>query len=83
MDTSEAKNVEGTRIIQEDDLIAVLHEDPEQADKALRMVKARWDKPEAKVDENSIFDHLLQVAPEGEVLSEKGVLAEGEKFPRL
>lgn len=82
VDTSAAKNVEGTSIIQEDGLIAVLHDDPEQAEKALRMVKARWEKPEAKVDENNIFDHLLQVAPEGEVVSEGGVLAEGEKISK-
>lgn len=82
VDTSAAKNVEGTRIIQEDGLIAVLHDDPEQADKALRMVKARWEKPEAKVDENNIFDHLLRVAPEGEIVSEGGVLAEGEKISK-
>lgn len=82
VDTSGAKNIEGTRIVQEDDLIAVLHEDPELAENALRMIRARWEKPEATVDENSIFDHLLRVAPEGEVVSEGGVLAEGERMAK-
>jgi isoquinoline 1-oxidoreductase len=82
VDTSGAKSVEGTRIVREDDLIAVLHEDPELAEKALGMIKAHWEKPETTVDENSIFDHLLRVAPEGEVVSEGGVLAEGEKIAK-
>ncbi len=82
VDTSGAKNVEGARIIQENDLIAVLHEDPEQAEKALQRIQAKWEKPEATVDENSIFEHLLKVAPEGEVVSEEGYLAEGEKISK-
>jgi nicotinate dehydrogenase subunit B len=82
LDTSAAKSVEGTRIIQENDIIAVLHEDPEQAEKALRMIQADWEKPEATVDENTIFEHLLNVAPKGEIVSEGGVMAEGEKISK-
>ncbi len=78
VDTSGAKEVKDTQIIETEDLIAVLHDDPELADAAIKKVKAQWDKPEAKVDENSIFDHLLQVAPEGEVVAQDGNLAKGE-----
>jgi nicotinate dehydrogenase subunit B len=82
VDTSKAKEIAGTHIVQEKDLIAVLHEDPELADKSLKMIEARWDKPEATVDDQSIFEHLLRVAPEGEVVSEKGDIAEGEKISK-
>jgi nicotinate dehydrogenase subunit B len=82
VDTSGAKQIDGARIIEEKDLIAVLHDDPEMAALALSKIRAQWEKPEAKVDENSIFDHLLQVAPEGEVVSQGGNLAEGEKISK-
>jgi nicotinate dehydrogenase subunit B len=82
VDTSRAKKVKGTRVIEHDDLIAVLHEDPELAEEALKQVKAQWMKPVAKVDENSIFDHLLKVAPEGEVVSQGGNLAKGEEISK-
>jgi len=82
VDTSEAKQIQGARIIEAEDLIAVLHDDPEMADMALTKIKAQWEKPEAKVDERSIFDHLLKVAPEGEVVSQGGNLAEGEKISK-
>ncbi len=81
-DTSAAKEVKGARIIETEGLIAALHDDPEMADLALSKIKPQWEKPEAKVDENSIFDHLLKVAPEGELVSQGGDLAEGEKISK-
>ncbi|MFB0566489.1 MAG: molybdopterin cofactor-binding domain-containing protein [Candidatus Aminicenantaceae bacterium] len=83
VDTSAAKKIKGARIIEDDDLIAVLHEDPELAEEALKKIKAQWKKPEAKVDENSIFDHLLKVAPEGEVVSQGGDLAKGKEISKI
>lgn len=78
VDTSAAKEIKDTQIIEAEDLIAVLHHDPELADEALKKIKAQWERPAAEVDENSIFDHLLRVAPEGEVVSQDGDLAKGE-----
>lgn len=82
VDTSAAKKIKGAQVIEADDLIAVLHEDPELAEEALSRVKAQWMKPAAEVDENTIFDHLLKVAPEGQVVSQGGDLAEGERISK-
>jgi len=82
VDTTAAKAVAGVRVIQDGDLIAVMHEDPEQAGKALQLVKAEWERPEAKVDDKTIFDHLLRVAPPGEVAVQAGDLAAGEKLAK-
>jgi nicotinate dehydrogenase subunit B len=79
VDTSGAKKVRGTQVIENEDLIAVLHEDPEMAEFALKEVKAKFEKPEATVDEKTIFDHLLKVAPEGEVVAQGGDISTGEK----
>jgi len=83
VDTSGAKKISGTQVIEDKDLIAVLNADPELAGEALGKIEAQWDKPEATVDEITIFDHLLKVAPEGEVVSEEGDLAEGEKNAKV
>jgi nicotinate dehydrogenase subunit B len=82
VDTSAAKRIKGARVIEADDLVAVLHEDPELAQEALNQVKTQWMKPVAKVDEKTIFDHLLSVAPEGQVVSQGGNLAEGRRISR-
>jgi nicotinate dehydrogenase subunit B len=81
-DTSAAKEIKDTQIVEEEDIIAVLHYDPELADAALKKIKAQWERPASEVDENSIFDHLLRVAPEGEVVSQDGDLAKGEALSK-
>ncbi|NIN92808.1 hypothetical protein GTO36_07475, partial [bacterium] len=53
---------------------------PDEAEKALAKVKAQYDLPEAKVDDKTIFDHLLRVAPEGETVAQGGNLQTGEKL---
>ena len=82
LDTSGAKKVRGAQVIRDKDLIAVLHEDPELADRALKQIKAGFEKPDSQVDDRSIFDHLLKVAPEGETVSQEGDLARGEKMSK-
>jgi nicotinate dehydrogenase subunit B len=82
VDSSGAEKIRGIQVIKDGDMVAVLGEDPELAEKAVATLEARWEKPEAKVDDKTIFDHLLKVAPEGEVVSEGGSLAEGEKISK-
>jgi nicotinate dehydrogenase subunit B len=79
VDTSGVKTVEGAKVLQDGEMIAVFHEDPELASQALKEIKAQWEKPEVKVDDKTIFEHLLKIAPAGDTVSEGGNLAEGEK----
>lgn len=80
VDTSGAKRVQGTKVIEEKDLIAVLHEDPEMAEQALKKIESQFKTPEATVDEKTIFDHLLKVAPEGEIVAQGGDIPSGKKL---
>ncbi len=77
VDVSKAQNIKGAIVIQEDGLIAVLHEKPELAEKVLALVTAKWDVPDPKVDNQSIFDYLKKAAPDGRVHVEKGSLPDG------
>jgi len=78
VDTSGAEKVRGSKVIRDGDLIAVLHSQPDEAERALARIKAEYDLPEAGVDGKTIFGHLLKVAPEGEVVTQGGNLKEGE-----
>jgi len=80
VDTSAAEKIKEVRVVKDGDLIAVLHKHPDEAEKALAKVKAQYDLPETKVDDTTIFDHLLMVAPEGEVVAQGGNLQTGEKL---
>jgi isoquinoline 1-oxidoreductase len=80
IDTSEAEKIEGAMVVRDGDTVAVLHDSHDQADSALSMVKAEWDVPEATTDDQSIYEHLVKVAPAGQVVEEKGNLEEGRKL---
>jgi CO/xanthine dehydrogenase Mo-binding subunit len=78
-DTATAKAIPGVQIVQQDDLVAVLHELPDVAEAALGKVKAEFDVPAPTVDDKTIFDHLTKAAPEGRVSAEGGDLEAGKK----
>ena len=80
VDTAPARQIAGVQVVQDGDLVAVLHELPDVAEIALGKIKAEFDVPEATVDDKNIFDHLLSVAPEPNILKQGGDLDEGKKL---
>ena len=80
VDTSAAAEVPGARVIRDGDLVAVLHERPDLADRALARIRAQWDRPAPTVDDETIFDHLVATAPSPTVVAESGNLDEGAKL---
>jgi isoquinoline 1-oxidoreductase len=77
VDVSAVAGVDGATVVREGDLIAVLHPTPDGAEQALARVRATWDSPSSELDQDSIFDHLVKVAPAGETVAEGGDLAAG------
>ena len=80
VDFSEAEKMAGVRIVRDGDFIAVLHSSFDLADLALSRIKAEFDKPRETVDDETIYEHLVKVAPAGEVVEEKGNLEQGRKL---
>ena len=78
-DTSEAEKMPGVLVVKEEGLIAVLHADPEIAEKARATIKAEYDVPDLNVDDTSIFDYLVKKAPKPQQSERKGDLVAGEK----
>ena len=81
VDTAPAKAVAGVQVIQDGDLVAVLHEFPDVAEAALGKIKAEFDTPAATFDDKTVFDHLISVAPEARVVrgGQGGDLDAGKK----
>jgi len=78
LDSSAAAAMDGVRVLQDGDLVAVLHERRDVADRALERLQAEWQTPKAQVDEKTIYDHLMRTAAPGETVQEGGDLAAGE-----
>ena len=60
LDTAKAKEMAGVTVIENGDLVAVLHKDPEAANAALQVIKAEWDKPATAFDTESVGDYFLK-----------------------
>ncbi len=80
VDLSAARQIAGVQVVQDGDLVAVIHESPDVAEDALAKVKAEWDLPPASFDDHTIFDHLVSAAPRATVPAQGGDLEEGKRL---
>jgi len=80
VDVTAAQNIKGITVINKSDLVAVLHENPEQADIALNRIKAEWLEKEYKVDNKTIFEYLEKSVSSSNVSADKGNLDAGKKL---
>jgi isoquinoline 1-oxidoreductase len=79
VELSKAKSVKGANVIKEEDnLVAVVHKNPEIAEKALSLIQANWKENEAKYDNQSVFDYLKKAAPNGRIHTEQGSILQGK-----
>lgn len=83
IDTSEAENIEGVNIINENELIAALHTEKALAEKASSKIKVKYKLPPSAVNDKNIFEYLLNNAPDGNVVDEGGNLENGQKDAKL
>lgn len=73
LDTSKAKEIPGVTVVANDEIVAVLHADPEVAAKALQAVKADWEKPSTiAFTTDTVHDYFLAHGGEGESNVSKG-----------
>jgi len=83
VDSSELSVFEGAELVEDDDLVAVVHSDPEVAANAARSVKISWEAPEAKADNESIFQYFEDNIKENKVFEEGGSLADGRETSEI
>lgn len=83
LDTSAIENIEGIEIVKAEEFVAVLHESPDIAKEAISKVNAEFDSPGVTVNDKTIFEHLLSVASESNLVEEGGNLKEGRELSDL
>jgi len=79
VDTTEAEKVEDIIIVNNENLIAVLHTNKSLADKAHDRVKIKYDIPKGETNDKNIFEHITQNAPDGDVVEKGGDLETGKE----
>jgi len=79
VDASGLEQYEGAELVEEGDLVAVVHPEPEVSAKAAQRVKVEWDAPEPKADNESIFKYFVDNITESEVFEEGGDITAGRE----
>ena len=83
VDTSALSEFTGIEYVEIDDLVAVVHEDPELADKAMKRLNVKWKSPDLKVDQDTIFAYLEDQIKESKVFEEGGSLKNGRANSKI
>ena len=80
LDASAVDKIEGAQVVRDGELVAVLHKNPDVAEKALSKIKADYDVPEARFDDKSVFDYFVDNAGDGRVNQKGGNIESGQKL---
>jgi len=79
VDSSGLSAFKGVELVEDEDLVAVVHPDPEIANKAAKKVKVTWEAPETEVDNETIFQYLDDNIKEKKMFEENGNLTVGRE----
>jgi len=79
VDTTAAEAMPGITVVNEDGMVAVLADDPDSAGRALEAVEAAFEEAEPTVDGETIFQHLVDHAPDPNTPESEGDLAAGRR----
>jgi nicotinate dehydrogenase subunit B len=83
VDISGAEKIKDARVLQDGDIVAVVHPLPDMAEKALAFIKPKYELPEAKVDDRTIYERIVNTAAKDNVIEQKGDVAQGGKLAAL
>ncbi|MCK4879037.1 MAG: xanthine dehydrogenase family protein molybdopterin-binding subunit [Bacteroidales bacterium] len=78
VDYSEAEKIEGVEVVRDGELIAVLHELPDMAERALATIRAEYTTDQKEVDDKTVFDYLLNAPADSSEVASSGNLDEGK-----
>jgi isoquinoline 1-oxidoreductase len=79
VDASKLSDFAGVQLVEKDDLVAVVHSDPEVSNRAANSVQVTWDAPVAKVNQETIFQYLEDTIQDNKVVEKEGSLQAGKE----
>ncbi|MEN8125775.1 MAG: molybdopterin cofactor-binding domain-containing protein [Bacteroidota bacterium] len=79
VDSSELSSFKGAELVEDENLVAVVHLDPEIANKAAKKVRVTWETPEHIADNETIFQYFDDNIKEKNIFEESGNLTTGRE----
>jgi len=78
VDASKLSDFPGAELVEQGDLVAVVHKDPEVSMRAANSIKVSWDAPVSKVNQDTIFQYLEDTIRDNRVFEQAGRLEDGK-----
>ncbi len=82
VDASKLAGFKGAELVEYNNLVAVVHQNPEMAYKASRQIEVSWEEPQARADHESIFQYLEEQITNHKVVEQKGSLETGKSMAK-
>jgi isoquinoline 1-oxidoreductase len=79
VDTSAAQKINGARIIEDGEFVAVLAEHPDVTETAFALIKSEFEKPADARNNATIFEHLEESATSERLVTENGDIETGRQ----
>ena len=83
VDASKLSDFAGAQLVENGDLVAVVHSDPEISKHAANSVQVTWDAPAAKANQETIFQYLEDTIKDNKVFEKEGNLQQGKDFSKI
>jgi isoquinoline 1-oxidoreductase len=72
VDAAALSNFSGAQLIEDGNLVAVIHPEPEVATKAAQRIKVTWESPESKANTETIFKYFEDTITQSSVFEKGG-----------
>ncbi len=83
VDASKLSDFAGVQLVEKDNLVAVVHSDPEVSKRAANSVQVTWDAPAAKANQETIFQYLEDTIQDNEVFQKEGSIQVGKEVSNI
>jgi nicotinate dehydrogenase subunit B len=83
IDASKLSEYDGVQLVENGDLVAVVHSDPEVSKLAAKSVKVDWNSPVAEVNQETIFQYLEDTIQDNKVFEQEGSLQLGKEVSTI
>ncbi|MDM7996386.1 MAG: molybdopterin-dependent oxidoreductase [Acidobacteriota bacterium] len=80
VDLSAAKAIKDATVLQDGDFVGVVHPLPDMAEKAVALIKAEYELPEIQIDDQNVYEKILNTQAKDNVVEHRGDLETGRKM---
>ncbi len=83
VDASKLSDFAGVQLVEKDNLVAVVHSDPEVSKRAANSIQVTWDDQVAKANQETIFQYLEDTIQDNKVFEKEGSLKLGQEVSTI